>query len=334
MLRRVNLEITYGCNLGCGFCYLNRTGRLNAAGTPLDLAGIKAFVDSFKETDVDFYITGGEPFLRPDCLDILEHAKNTSGHCGVNTNGTLLDDRSLERLSDISPDYVIFSLHGLPETHDVACGKDGTFARVAKNIRKLSSRTRGNTEITVNCVLDGRNTNDLHDFFLICEDMGVHRVIFGHLQYLTDREAASHAARWRRFSNRACRIITPVISRRAKTDVALLSRQIESLARRRYRGVHFDVRPLMTRPLLDLWYNGLPDTQGGCESSREVLTVAPNGDIRACQLYDRVLGNVAVKDWRDVWWSQDAMLFRDAVAEELFPGCARCCQRFKISRCY
>ncbi|OGS37070.1 MAG: hypothetical protein A2506_03965 [Elusimicrobia bacterium RIFOXYD12_FULL_66_9] len=334
MLKRVNLEITYSCNLSCDFCYLKSTGKLNAPRRELGLERLKAFIDSVASPDVDLYVTGGEPFARPDCLDILEYGKARAGHCGVNTNGTLLDARAIERLARIGLDYVIFSLHGTPSVHDGSCGRGGTFSRVLENIRALSALSARGTEIMVNCVVNERNFGDLEGLFLACADAGAHRVVLGHLQFLSPREARAHAKQWRSFDSRPCRVITPIRPSIAKTDTAALSRGIERLTRRGWRGVHLDLRPGLTRSELARWYDGVPETSGRCQAAQEVLVVAPNGDVRACQLYDNVLGNVADQDWRDVWWSQDAMLFRERVSNALFPGCARCCLRFDFARCY
>ena len=334
MLKCINWEITYRCNLHCGFCYLRGAKKLNSPKGELEFKQAKAFIESVAGLGTDFYITGGEPFARQDCLDILECIKARGGHCGVNTNGTLLDRRKIARLAAIGLDYVIFSLHGTPRIHDELCGKIGVFARVAENIRRLSSIARAGTEIIVSCTLNERNYRHMERLFLICRDLGAHRVLFEHLQFLSPAEKTAHKRRWNSFYPRPCRIITPCRASHQELDARALARQVDSLARRGYDGVHFDVRPKLSSALLDQWYNGGLKVRGGCQAAQEVMVVAPNGDVRLCQLYDKKIGNVTAAGWRKIWSGEDSTRFRARVAGSLFPGCARCCQRFKIFRYY
>jgi len=334
MLKRINWEITYRCNLGCGFCFLKSARKLNAPGKELNFEQVKSFIDSAAGPKIDFYITGGEPFARPDCLDILELVKARGGHCGVNTNGTLLDERKIRRLAAIGLDYVIFSLHGPPRIHDALCGKSGAFARATRNLRLLSSLARPGTEIMVSCTLNEKNYRSMDGFFRLCRELGARRVLFEHLQFLSRAEAKAHAGAWKTFSPEPCRIITPCCSTRQKIDVRELARQIEALARLGYQGTHFDIRPRLSPAGLEQWYRGSVPIQGSCRSVRDVMVVAPNGDARICQLFDKSLGKDAAAGWKKRWLDKDAKLFRKKTSKGIFPGCARCCQRFDIFRYY
>lgn len=87
--------------------------------------------------------TGGEPFLRDDCLELLEYAHARAGSVGVNTNGLLLDERAIEVFARLPNLNVQVSLDGAREqTHDFIRGA-GTFAKAFAAIERLADAGLG-----------------------------------------------------------------------------------------------------------------------------------------------------------------------------------------------
>jgi AdoMet-dependent heme synthase len=89
----------------------------------------------------EFYFTGGEPFINPDLLRILE-ATLQAGPATVLTNGTLFSSEVIKELAT-RRDASIYSLElrvsmdGFsPETNDLIRGP-GTFKRIMSGIRLL-----------------------------------------------------------------------------------------------------------------------------------------------------------------------------------------------------
>lgn len=117
-LVRADLSITRKCNLHCDYCYIHSpkcSDELTAQEwqevfTKLRAAGAKKFI-----------ITGGEPFTRPDMLDLLQTADGFGISVTLLTNGTLIDPLlalKLARLKHLRE--IKISLDSLThrETHD------------------------------------------------------------------------------------------------------------------------------------------------------------------------------------------------------------------------
>lgn len=88
---KVELHITYRCNLSCINC--NRMSQIDNEHTPdMSVADVKEFFRQCKELnfDPDILIIGGEPTMHPDFLEILRLSREFKGRDGlvqVWTNG-------------------------------------------------------------------------------------------------------------------------------------------------------------------------------------------------------------------------------------------------------
>ena len=83
-------------------------------------------------------ITGGEPLLREDALDILGAARNAKLHVRLLSNGSMLRDTDLSKQVSEAADEVILSLDGLRDTHEWLRG-GGQFDEVVEAARLLVS---------------------------------------------------------------------------------------------------------------------------------------------------------------------------------------------------
>lgn len=129
------------CNLTCTHCFVS-CGPGDTRHPMMSREDVRARVAEALPLGVkEFYFTGGEPFLHPDMLAILEDTL-AHGPCTVLTNGTLFTTRRLEALRDLArrARYALevrVSLDGLDAaTHDGFRGA-GAFARALEGMRAL-----------------------------------------------------------------------------------------------------------------------------------------------------------------------------------------------------
>ncbi|HEU4693820.1 MAG TPA: radical SAM protein, partial [Vicinamibacterales bacterium] len=123
----ISWNLTYRCNLACEHCYLD------AGGSPL--VRTENFADRselgteecFKVIDeiAAFapecltILTGGEPLLRRDILDIVQRAADRGLWVVVGTNGVRLTENVAQRLAEAGARGLSLSLDALdPERHD------------------------------------------------------------------------------------------------------------------------------------------------------------------------------------------------------------------------
>ena len=116
---QILFPITYDCNLKCPFCVAKKA--------TVDIT--KALQD-IKELDGEWvYITGGEPLLSNDLVDVCKELKNMGKKVGVTTNGTIDRYDFLQYV-----DRLGVSIDGNKEQHDQSRGI-GTFDKAISYIK-------------------------------------------------------------------------------------------------------------------------------------------------------------------------------------------------------
>ena len=151
------------CNLKCSHCFIS-CSPTNHAHEMLSLATVKRFLAEAEAMGVrEYYFTGGEPFLNPEMVEILEAALGL-GPVSVLTNGLLLKPELVSRLkalSDASPYSfdVRISIDGYDaDTNDPIRGA-GTFRRIMEGVKHLSDGGL-NPVITVTEACEAAATNE------------------------------------------------------------------------------------------------------------------------------------------------------------------------------
>ena len=118
-------------------------------------------LDELAELEVfDLTFAGGEPFLHPDILQILDHAIGSGIRVALLTNGTCLSDRVRRRLARVvagRPFILQISLDSPdPAINDLTRGRG---ALVARNVRAMAKL---GIELQLSCVVHGRNIETAH----------------------------------------------------------------------------------------------------------------------------------------------------------------------------
>lgn len=167
------------CNLTCKHCYSisadkDFVGELTTDEVFRVIEDLKAFMVPA------LILSGGEPLLRPDFFEIAQHAKTFGFFTALSTNGTLIDERMMERIVPVGFDYVGISLDGLGETHDRFRRMGGAFDR---SLRALRLCRDAGLKVGVRFTLTQDNYDDLPGLLRLIEDEGIDRFYFSHLNY-------------------------------------------------------------------------------------------------------------------------------------------------------
>ena len=157
----ITWELTLGCNLHCDHC-LSGSGPGHQRPDELTTAEAKAFVAELDEMDVfQVNVGGGEPFVRPDVLELFEELTSRGISTCVSTNGTRLDEETLDRIEAMDPLFVQVSLDGLRPENDAIRG-EGVYDQVVDALARLADRDVGTT---VNTVVTRHNVADLPEIY-------------------------------------------------------------------------------------------------------------------------------------------------------------------------
>lgn len=139
----VDLNVTNACNLACDHCHASSGPRLP---DELDTEELKATIDGLHRIGtMSLAVAGGEPFTRPDIIELLEHACGLPGwKVSVITNGLFFDRRdTLGQLVDRCPDLA------------VNVSLDGSTPEGMSHLRKQVDATRRDPEQLFGKVVEG-----------------------------------------------------------------------------------------------------------------------------------------------------------------------------------
>ncbi len=169
-LRELWLHTNNSCNLTCTHCLVDSAPSETPGLAPAELMRV---VEEALALGVErFYMTGGEPFLRPDIGDL---ARRITGEGGreliILTNATLFGGPRAEALDSMSRERVKFqvSIDGArAQTNDPIRGA-GTFDRALEGVRVLAGR---GFEVSLTTVVTRQNLRELPELTRLAKESG------------------------------------------------------------------------------------------------------------------------------------------------------------------
>lgn len=158
------VEITSRCNLGCTTCFAGASG--TGGGYDLSVARVEAMLDRLVGTEGQpevVQISGGEPTVHPQLMDILAAAKARDiRHVMLNTNGLRLahEPDFVERLARYRPS-IYLQFDGLTaEPYQALRGRD---LRAIKRQALDRLAEVGMTAVLVATIVRGVNEDEIGD---------------------------------------------------------------------------------------------------------------------------------------------------------------------------
>jgi len=137
-----SLELTMRCNLRCEHCYIPVKRRATHTERELSLGEVQRILDEITEAGcLWLLLTGGDPLMRRDFLDIYTYARRKGLIVTLFTNGTLLTRRIADHLAEWRPFNIEISLYGATqETYERVTGIPGSYAQCRRGIDLLLER--------------------------------------------------------------------------------------------------------------------------------------------------------------------------------------------------
>lgn len=170
LLRDLKIKITSRCNLRCRMCGYWKT-KTEETLTTEEWRRVLGEARALGARKVHF--SGGEVFLRPDFLAVVEHAVGLGLKVNMTTNGTLIDQTKARRLRRIGVNSVSISLDGPDrESHQAVRGRDYAFKRSLKTIARLARPGPHRLKVRVNFVMMRDNFRRLPEMVELAARLG------------------------------------------------------------------------------------------------------------------------------------------------------------------
>ena len=161
-------ELTYACNLQCVHC-------LSSSGTrdPRELTTeqAKAVLDELRDLQV-FYINigGGEPMVRRDFFELLEHAEHCNIGVKFSTNGAFITPENARRLAAMNYLDIQISLDGADRATNDRVRGEGSYDIALRAMDNLRDASFGRFKISV--VMTRENVSQLDEFKALADSYG------------------------------------------------------------------------------------------------------------------------------------------------------------------
>ena len=313
----VSWNLTYRCNLACEHCYLD-------AG-PKPLVGTTNFADRSELGTEECYkvideiaafapecltiLTGGEPLLRRDILDIVRRAAERGLWVVVGTNGVRITENVAKHLAEAGARGLSLSLDALdPERHDRFRMVRGAWQNTVEGAEILN---RTGLPFIVQTTAGSHNLDELEaiaDFAYERLHAKVWNLYFlvptGRGQFVSDITPAQYDqvldALYRIQGKYSGRMLV-----NAKCAPHYIKTVLESPEPEKH--------PIRT-------YSG---GAGGCPAGTHYLGIRPNGDVTPCPYLPVFAGSLRQASLTDLWASSE--LFKNIRQRASLGGrCGEC----------
>ncbi len=171
-LRCIYLYPTRRCNLMCSHCYISSFDLRGLSGIQeVSLQAIVKVVQQAKCLGLEVVkISGGEPFVRNDILEICGSIAKENVDLIIESNGTLITNEAANKLKEFNMKLVSVSIDGSnAEVHDQRRGMKNAFNNALRGINHLVSK-KINTQILVS--LDENNVSEWRQIAYLANDIG------------------------------------------------------------------------------------------------------------------------------------------------------------------
>lgn len=290
----VVFNCTRTCNLKCVHCYSQSENKKYK--DELSTEEAKVFINNLAEFEIPVILfSGGEPMMRPDLMDLIEHATKKGLRAVLSTNGTLITKETAKKLREFNLSYVGVSLDGLKEVNNKFRGSEKAFDMALEGIRNCMSE---GIKVGLRFTINKRNASEISGIFSLMRKEGIPRICFYHLVYagrgskLIEEDLSHKETR---------EVVDMIINETSKmhkdgfpAEVLTVDNHADGVFL--YQRMLKEKHPRAEEVLKLLQYNG------GNSSGVGIACVSWNGDVHPDQFWRHLtLGNIRDNKFSDIW---------------------------------
>jgi MoaA/NifB/PqqE/SkfB family radical SAM enzyme len=256
----VSIEVTKRCNARCSFCGYWQNKDRN------ELASYVEVVRKFDPLIV--VITGGEPLLRPDLVEMVANIKQLPGfrYMTLLTNGWLLSEEKVRALVKAGINQINVSMNYPDARQDQERGLPGLFEKLSVLVPKLAKEGVGGFTLSAMVMRD--NMRDLEPLARLAHQWGVSLALSGYNAMKTGD--------------------------RSHFPTPQETQEFEALCKR-LKAVKHELHNILVS---DFFFDVLPDfyargSRPGCGAGKTMIHLSPEGMVKPCAELPPIC------DWKD-----------------------------------
>jgi heme b synthase len=315
-LRLVAWEVTRRCNLSCLHC--RASASLGPFPDELTTDEGRRLLDQIRESGQPIVIlTGGEPLLRGDILELSRHGHRLGLRMVMAVNGTLLDPPMAQRLKEAGIQRISISLDGATaDSHDFFRQVPGAFEGV---LRGATAAREAGLEFQINTTVTRHNLSELaaiqekalawgaaaHHIFML--------VPTGRGRALTDQTISAQEYE---------QTLAWLVKRKDEIPLSIKAtcaphyyRILREMARKEGQEVTFET-------------HGLDAVTRGCLGGTGFCFISHRGQVQPCGYLEVEAGNIRIKPFKEIW--EASPIFLALRNRSDYQGKCGLCEYFRV----
>ena len=332
--KNVSFTITNVCNLRCQMCgqwsnegYMHH--QKDHLKDELKIADWKRLVDELAAHQVpSVLLRGGEPFLFPDILELLEYLIAKGLFVSIDTNGTMLRNYAadLVRLGRI---HITISVDGPEPIHDQVRGVKGCFQKIQENVAWLMEQetAAGKTiSKSITFTISPFSYKGLGQMPDVARSLGLKNICIVPYYYVPDALGREYERQMR--EDLSCQAFSWHGFHHDDSGIDF------AIFREEYRKFLANLKEIHSFPYLELteeqyqtWFSDPMATvrSAACTNVEQLIDIQPNGNANFCVDFpDYCFGNVKEATIAETWSSEAAKRFREYRRQQQLAVCYRC----------
>ena len=302
IMQEVIISLTHHCNLHCAMCDIPLSSK------PLmDTLRLRALLHELKAYNPQTVVlSGGEPFMRSDLIELLSCAHEQYLRTCITSNGTMITANNARALRGACVSVVNISLEGRQEIHDKIRGK-GSYQAAKQALAYLADV---GIEITIATVISKLNIDSLEEVVRTAHTYGATTIKFQlfNTLFLNDITKAQPFL----FSSDDLPLLQKMIQR-----VAALCQQYGIATN---PAGYFEALPYFACG------QAVPFKRQGCQALWTSCPIDSDGTVYPCWVMTgQPIGSVCTQPFGTVWNSAEHRRIRSVITQQGCPGCFMSC---------
>jgi MoaA/NifB/PqqE/SkfB family radical SAM enzyme len=295
----------------------------------MKLADWKRVVDELAEHQIgSLLLRGGEPFLFPDIIELLEYIHNKSMFISIDTNGTMLKKYAAD-IARIGQIHLTISVDGPEEIHDQVRGVPGCFQKIREGVAHLheAEKMQGNQiSQSINFTISPYSYKGLGVMPDVARSLGIGTMCIVPYYYVPDKVGQQYAQELTQHLNCAAFSWSGFHREDSGVDIDEFLAQYRTYLDKLDGVYNFPYMALSEAEYADWFSNPLtPVGSTKCSNVEKLIDIQPTGEANFCiDFPDYNIGNVREASIRELWNGERARRFREYRRKQPLSVCYRC----------
>ena len=305
-----HLAITHACNMNCKYCSVKDMHSKIKDG--LSTEEYKKIID--KLVDIGAFqigLTGGEPTIRKDLVELTRYIASKNVACNLTTNGFNVPEKLVIELKEAGLTQVQISLDSYKKEIHEKYRTEGSFDRAIETAKLFK---KYGFIVGVDTVVTNDNLNDLEEFMDFLEENGfdgltIIKLKQGHLDLETFKKQVPDYDKYAEVIDKVCRRNGNL---EVTIDCSSVANLCKTLTLEEQNKIH----------------------SAGCPAGHSLISIAPNGDMFPCAALTNEkykIGNILTDDLEKVW-NESPLLKNLRGIKNKIEGKCKTCSKLDVCR--